>query len=138
MKYYRIEETNVSEVWSSANATKNEFLFGVYVHLVALNWDYIFLTNRHKRIDKESNRRRLRWSSARPLPSPVSPSRPRTLNSQLRSLCIGNKDHHRAHHSLKRRGVIATSRLHHLLLHPPTEPSTLQSRDKHGFFQFNQ
>ncbi|VUZ42152.1 unnamed protein product, partial [Hymenolepis diminuta] len=48
-----IEETNVSEVWSSANATKNEFLFGVYVHLVALNWDYIFLTNRHKRIDKE-------------------------------------------------------------------------------------
>ncbi|VUZ48080.1 unnamed protein product [Hymenolepis diminuta] len=35
----RIEETNVSEVWSAANATKNEDLIGVCAPLVAMNWE---------------------------------------------------------------------------------------------------
>ncbi|VUZ40677.1 unnamed protein product, partial [Hymenolepis diminuta] len=35
----RIEETNVSEVWSVANATKNEVLIGVCAPLVAMNWE---------------------------------------------------------------------------------------------------
>ncbi|VUZ48093.1 unnamed protein product [Hymenolepis diminuta] len=35
----RIEETNVSEVWSAANATKNEFLVEVCAPLVAVNWE---------------------------------------------------------------------------------------------------
>ncbi|VUZ38653.1 unnamed protein product [Hymenolepis diminuta] len=34
----RIEEINVSEVWSAANATNNEILIGVCVPLVAMNW----------------------------------------------------------------------------------------------------
>ncbi|VUZ38788.1 unnamed protein product, partial [Hymenolepis diminuta] len=34
-----IEETNVSEVWSAANATKNEVLIGVCAPLVAMNWE---------------------------------------------------------------------------------------------------
>ncbi|VUZ56648.1 unnamed protein product, partial [Hymenolepis diminuta] len=33
----RIEETNMSEVWSTANATKNEVLIGVCAPLVAMN-----------------------------------------------------------------------------------------------------
>ncbi|VUZ38826.1 unnamed protein product, partial [Hymenolepis diminuta] len=35
----RIAETNVSEVWSAANATKNEVLIGVCAPLVAMNWE---------------------------------------------------------------------------------------------------
>ncbi|VUZ48107.1 unnamed protein product, partial [Hymenolepis diminuta] len=35
----RIEETNVSEVWSAAKATKNEVLIGVCAPLVAMNWE---------------------------------------------------------------------------------------------------
>ncbi|VUZ38651.1 unnamed protein product, partial [Hymenolepis diminuta] len=34
----RIEETNVSEVWSAANTTANEVLIGVCAPLVAVNW----------------------------------------------------------------------------------------------------
>ncbi|VUZ44105.1 unnamed protein product, partial [Hymenolepis diminuta] len=35
----RIEETNVIEIWSAANATKNEVLIGVCAPLVAMNWE---------------------------------------------------------------------------------------------------
>uniref|UniRef100_A0A0R3SYY1 ABC1 domain-containing protein n=1 Tax=Hymenolepis diminuta TaxID=6216 RepID=A0A0R3SYY1_HYMDI len=35
----RIAETNVSEVWSAANATKNEVLIRVCAPLVAMNWE---------------------------------------------------------------------------------------------------
>ncbi|VUZ40682.1 unnamed protein product, partial [Hymenolepis diminuta] len=41
----RIEETNMSEVWSAANATKNEVLIGVCAPLVAMNWE-MFRTSR--------------------------------------------------------------------------------------------
>ncbi|VUZ57306.1 unnamed protein product, partial [Hymenolepis diminuta] len=41
----RIEETNVSEVWSAANATKNEVLIGVCAPLVAMKWE-MFATSR--------------------------------------------------------------------------------------------
>ncbi|VUZ56645.1 unnamed protein product, partial [Hymenolepis diminuta] len=41
----RIEETNVSEVWLAANATKNEVLIGVYAPLVTMNWE-MFATSR--------------------------------------------------------------------------------------------
>ncbi|VDL31445.1 unnamed protein product [Hymenolepis diminuta] len=34
-----IAETNASEVWSAANATKNEVLIGVCAPLVAMNWE---------------------------------------------------------------------------------------------------
>ncbi|VUZ48083.1 unnamed protein product, partial [Hymenolepis diminuta] len=40
-----IAETNVGEVWSAANATKNEDLIGVCAPLVARNWN-IFRTSR--------------------------------------------------------------------------------------------
>ncbi|VUZ56188.1 unnamed protein product, partial [Hymenolepis diminuta] len=40
-----IEETNVSEVWSAANATKNDVLIGVCAHLVSMNWE-MFRTSR--------------------------------------------------------------------------------------------
>ncbi|VDL63201.1 unnamed protein product [Hymenolepis diminuta] len=39
VKYCRIEKTNVSEVWSSANATKNEVLIWVRAPLVVMNWE---------------------------------------------------------------------------------------------------
>ncbi|VUZ48091.1 unnamed protein product, partial [Hymenolepis diminuta] len=35
----RIQETNVIEVWSAANATENEVLIGVCAPLVAMNWE---------------------------------------------------------------------------------------------------
>ncbi|VUZ56224.1 unnamed protein product, partial [Hymenolepis diminuta] len=41
----RIEETNVTELWSAANVTKNEVLIGVCVPLVAMNWE-MFRTSR--------------------------------------------------------------------------------------------
>ncbi|VUZ56204.1 unnamed protein product [Hymenolepis diminuta] len=41
----RIEETNVSEIWSAANATKNEVLIEVCAPLVAMNWE-VFRTSR--------------------------------------------------------------------------------------------
>ncbi|VUZ44879.1 unnamed protein product [Hymenolepis diminuta] len=41
----RIEEINVSEVWSAANATKNEVLIVVCAPLVAKNWE-MFRTSR--------------------------------------------------------------------------------------------
>ncbi|VUZ41085.1 unnamed protein product, partial [Hymenolepis diminuta] len=41
----RIEETNVSEVWSVANATKNELLIEVCAPLVSMNWK-MFRTSR--------------------------------------------------------------------------------------------
>ncbi|VUZ38581.1 unnamed protein product, partial [Hymenolepis diminuta] len=41
----RIEETNVSEVWSAANATKNEILTGMCAPLVAMKWE-MFRTSR--------------------------------------------------------------------------------------------
>ncbi|VUZ48079.1 unnamed protein product, partial [Hymenolepis diminuta] len=41
----RIEETNVSEIWSAANTTKNEVLIGACAPLVAMNWE-MFRTSR--------------------------------------------------------------------------------------------
>ncbi|VUZ48082.1 unnamed protein product, partial [Hymenolepis diminuta] len=35
----RIEETEASEVWSAANATKNKVLIGVCAPLVEMNWE---------------------------------------------------------------------------------------------------
>ncbi|VUZ44106.1 unnamed protein product, partial [Hymenolepis diminuta] len=35
----RIEETKASEVWSPANATKNEILIGGCAPLVEMNWE---------------------------------------------------------------------------------------------------
>ncbi|VDL64034.1 unnamed protein product [Hymenolepis diminuta] len=48
----RIEETNVSEVWSAANATKNEVLTGVCAPLVAMNWE-MFRTSRLFHVNTE-------------------------------------------------------------------------------------
>ncbi|VUZ56210.1 unnamed protein product, partial [Hymenolepis diminuta] len=48
----RIEETNVSEVWSVANATENEVLIGVCAPLVAMNWN-MFRTSRHFHMNTE-------------------------------------------------------------------------------------
>ncbi|VUZ38805.1 unnamed protein product, partial [Hymenolepis diminuta] len=42
----RIAETNVSEVWSAANATMNDVLIRVPAPLVAINWE-MFRTSRH-------------------------------------------------------------------------------------------
>ncbi|VUZ40643.1 unnamed protein product, partial [Hymenolepis diminuta] len=41
----RIEKINVGEVWSAANATKNEVLIGVCAPLVAMKWE-MFATSR--------------------------------------------------------------------------------------------
>ncbi|VDL63199.1 unnamed protein product [Hymenolepis diminuta] len=41
----KIAETNVSEVWSTANATKNEVLIGECATLVTRNWE-MFKTSR--------------------------------------------------------------------------------------------
>ncbi|VUZ38776.1 unnamed protein product, partial [Hymenolepis diminuta] len=48
----RIEETNVSEVWSAANATKNEVLIAMCAPLVAMNWE-MFATSRLFHVNTE-------------------------------------------------------------------------------------
>ncbi|VUZ40734.1 unnamed protein product, partial [Hymenolepis diminuta] len=48
----RIEETNVNDVWSVANATKNEFLIEVCSPLVAMNWE-MFRTSRFFHMNTE-------------------------------------------------------------------------------------
>ncbi|VUZ44099.1 unnamed protein product, partial [Hymenolepis diminuta] len=48
----KIEETNVSEVWSAANATNNEVLIGACAPLVTMNWE-IFRASRFFHVTTE-------------------------------------------------------------------------------------